>query len=152
MKKIWTMQEEAQRLRDRFPPEIDRAKFARDHKIPGGGAMVYQHIGARRPISLNAAKAYARAFECSLEDISPRWADKIAGTVTPIDSDIARPPIIEPAEWKALSKKTRELIESLVLSNLPDEKIDAIQVLITPTVLPVAWSNVIRYKRHSSKK
>lgn len=50
------------------------AKFAREHRIPGGPAMIYQHIEGIRPISLAAGLAYARALGCPLNDISPRLA------------------------------------------------------------------------------
>lgn len=53
---------------------INLSKLARDFKIPGGPSMIYQHASGRRPISLPAALAYATAFNCSLEDISPRLA------------------------------------------------------------------------------
>lgn len=36
--------------------------------------MIYQNITGRRPISMEAAMAYARGFGCSLEEISPRLA------------------------------------------------------------------------------
>lgn len=53
---------------------IKLAKFARDHRIPGGPAMIYQHMVGKRPISLTAGLAYARALNCSLNDLSPRLA------------------------------------------------------------------------------
>ena len=36
--------------------------------------MLYQHSTGRRPISMNAAIAYAKAFGCAVEEISPRQA------------------------------------------------------------------------------
>lgn len=85
----WTIEEEAAALKKRFEG-VNRAAFARDEKFPGGQAMVYQHIRAIRPISLEAALIYARFFGCPLEEISPRLArelyaaagkvEKIAGT------------------------------------------------------------------------
>ena len=71
----WTEQEEAERLRKRFENVKNRAKFASDHHVPGGAAMIYQHITGRRPISLDAAKAYARGFNCPVDEISQRLAD-----------------------------------------------------------------------------
>ncbi len=50
------------------------AKFARDHRIPGGAAMIYQHMVGKRPISLTTGLAYARALDCALNDLSPRLA------------------------------------------------------------------------------
>ncbi|MFY3460932.1 S24 family peptidase [Achromobacter xylosoxidans] len=71
--KVWTIEEEAAALRERFNG-VNRAAFARDHQIKGGQAMIYQHITGRRPISIEAAMAYAAGFKCSLEEISPRLA------------------------------------------------------------------------------
>lgn len=76
--KMWTVQEEAQRLAERFNG-VNRAKFARDHQVPGGQAMIYQHINGVRPMSLAAAKAYARGFGCKLAEISPRLAEEVRG-------------------------------------------------------------------------
>ncbi len=53
---------------------INLSKLARDFKSPGGPSMIYQHASGRRPMNLPAALAYAHAFNCSLEDISPRLA------------------------------------------------------------------------------
>ena len=58
---------------------INLSKLARDFKIPGGPSMIYQHASGRRPMNLPAALAYAHAFNCRLEDISPRLA-KLAET------------------------------------------------------------------------
>lgn len=77
---IWTTDEEAQRLASRFTG-VNRAKFARTYGVPGGQVMVYQHITGRRPISLEAAEAYARGFGCSLEEISPRLAKEASKAV-----------------------------------------------------------------------
>ena len=70
---MWNIEEEAKRLAARFDG-INRAAFAREHKVPGGATMVYQHIQGLKPISMNAAKAYAKGFNCPLEEISQRLA------------------------------------------------------------------------------
>lgn len=72
--KIWTVEEEARRLSKRFEGVKNRAAFARDHKVPGGQSMIYQHITARRPIGIEAALAYAQGFRCTVDEISPRLA------------------------------------------------------------------------------
>lgn len=77
--KILTEIEEAEELRRRFVElkaneGIGRAEFARKNKLKGGDAIIYQHINALRPISREAAIAYAKGFNCSLEEISPRLA------------------------------------------------------------------------------
>lgn len=74
---IWTIEEEAERLKARFDG-VNRAKFARDNNMPGGQAMIYQHIRAVRPISLDAARIYAKGFGISIDEISPRLAAEIA--------------------------------------------------------------------------
>ncbi|PLY41194.1 hypothetical protein CSZ94_17360 [Janthinobacterium sp. ROICE36] len=71
--KILTIEEEAERLKARFA-KVNRAEFARAHSLKGGQSMIYQNITGRRPISLDAALAYARGFGCTLDDISPRLA------------------------------------------------------------------------------
>lgn len=70
---MWSEEDEAENLRARFA-NLNRAEFARLHRIPGGSAMIYQHITGRRQISLEAAQAYARGFGVPLEEISPRLA------------------------------------------------------------------------------
>lgn len=79
--KIWTIEEEASNLRERFKG-VNRAAFARTNEIKGGQAMVYQHITGRRPLSLEAAMAYAKGFNCSLADISPRLALEVGKAAT----------------------------------------------------------------------
>jgi hypothetical protein len=51
-----------------------KAEFARTFKIPGGASMISQHISGHRPISLEAAAAYATGFNCSIAEISPSLA------------------------------------------------------------------------------
>jgi len=91
--KIWSIQEEADRLRARFEG-VNRAAFAREHNIKGGQAMIYQHITGRRPIALDAALAYAAAFGCSLQDISPRLASELqkAAKLSPTPSEASGNP------------------------------------------------------------
>lgn len=67
------MEQEAAALRARFDG-VNRAAFARQHNLKGGQALIYQHINALRPISLDAAKVYAKGFGVGLEEISPRLA------------------------------------------------------------------------------
>lgn len=43
--------------------------------------MISQHVNGRRPISVEAAIAYARGFQCSIEDISPRISNTLAGAL-----------------------------------------------------------------------
>ncbi|MAK55444.1 MAG: hypothetical protein CML17_06335 [Pusillimonas sp.] len=120
--KIWTPKEEADNLAARFVG-VTRRHFAQDHKVPGGERMIYQHINAIRPISLEAAKAYARGFGCSIADISPRLALEIAGAAElskqqPLSDqpDAARYPAwpfksISPERYAQLTEKQKEAVE-----------------------------------------
>lgn len=71
--------EEARALEWRFDElkrttGMSQAEFARTYKVPGGASMLNQHTKGHRPISLAAALAYAKGFQCELADISPRLA------------------------------------------------------------------------------
>lgn len=68
---------EADNLQQLFK-DVNRAEFARDHKVPGGQSMIYQHITGRKPISLDCAVAYAIGFNRPLTDISPRLAEVVS--------------------------------------------------------------------------
>lgn len=69
---------EAAALAHRFENVENRAEFARTYRVPGGAAMIYQHITARKPISIEAAICYAKGFRCSLNEISADRAREIA--------------------------------------------------------------------------
>lgn len=71
------MKTEAENLAERFMG-VNRAKFARDFDVPGKGAMIYQHITGMKPISIECAIAYARGFNCSIAEISPSVAERLA--------------------------------------------------------------------------
>jgi hypothetical protein len=90
---IWTMEQEAAALRARFAG-VNRAAFARQHQFKGGQALIYQHINAMRPISLDAAKVYAGAFGVSLEEISPRLAQEVR-TAAPYTVTASAPLYVE---------------------------------------------------------
>lgn len=85
-----TPQSDAERLEQRLSgfDRGQRAAFARDNGIPGGVAAMYQHAKGIRPISIDAAIAYAKAFRCGIEDISPSVAPK-AIEVTALISSVA---------------------------------------------------------------
>ncbi|KVU22294.1 hypothetical protein WK65_18320 [Burkholderia ubonensis] len=115
--KIWTVTEEGEALAKRFEG-IDRASFARSHGITGGASMIYQHLTGRRPMSTKAAIEYAAAFECPLEEISPRIALEVAeaarflgGEVTPITE--ASKPLL-PSKGKRLHQQAQALIDDVV--------------------------------------
>lgn len=74
-------QTDGERLKGRFDElksteGMSRAAFAVKHKIPGGDAMIYQHIVGLKPISMDAGMAYAKGFGCTLADISSRLAEE----------------------------------------------------------------------------
>lgn len=83
--KMWSPAEEAKRLTARFTG-VNRAEFARTHSVPGGAAMIYQHLQGMRPINMEQAIAYARGFGVPLAEISPRWA-KVAMDALGLPSD-----------------------------------------------------------------
>jgi hypothetical protein len=106
--KMWTIEEEAKRLAARFQG-VNRAAFARDFKVKGGQSMIYQHITGRRPISIEAAQAYARGFDCPLEEISPRLAME-AHQALSLTGDV-RLTVEEPkAEYQALTKEQEQML------------------------------------------
>jgi len=70
-------EEDCKRVAALFEDVRNRAAFARDYSVPGGQAMIYQHINVLRPVGLDAAVAYARGFHVSLSTISPTLATKV---------------------------------------------------------------------------
>ena len=55
----------------------NKAEFARENAFPGGASMISQHISGHRPLSLEAAIAYASGLGVTLDDVSPGAADRI---------------------------------------------------------------------------
>lgn len=83
MFEAWTPEEEAARLKARFraikaAPDMTIARFAEEHGLHGGPSLVSQHCSGTRPIGLEAAVAYARAFGVPLEEISPSRAAEVS--------------------------------------------------------------------------
>lgn len=108
--KIWTQEEEAQRLEKRFEG-INKAAFAREHGIRGGASMLSQHIKGHRPLSLEAATAYARGFKVPLAEISPRLALSVSNALQAAPSandDTVQPPIpadallVDPSKFRRI--------------------------------------------------
>ena len=87
MDKHTTPEQEAQNLAKRFAElkqkGVSQAQFARDHDVPGGANFLNQHIKGRRQIGIESAMAYARGLGCTLEEISPRLAETMAGVKVP---------------------------------------------------------------------
>ena len=78
--KIWTTQEEGENLKRLFAG-INKAEFARNHKFPGGDSMISQNISGHRPMSLEAAVIYTKAFDLSFILPSDNFC-KIASGIT----------------------------------------------------------------------
>jgi len=77
MLEIWTKEQEAKNLSHLFEGVSNKAAFAREFKVPGGASMLSQHCSGHRPMSLEAAIAYAKGFKCSIAQISPRLAVEV---------------------------------------------------------------------------
>jgi hypothetical protein len=114
--KIWSVDEEAKRLAKRFHG-INRAAFARDYEISGGQQMIYQHITGRRPISLEAAQAYARGFGCKLDEISPRLAEEAKKAALSLGE-------VETPQETSLTKEQKQML--MFMSNVDKEARDVL--------------------------
>lgn len=118
MSGVWTPQEEAKRLAERFVG-IKQAEFAREHGVPGGASMLSQHIKGRRPLNMAAAVAYARGFNVPLEQISPRLA-ATASQASPLVGQ-------RPSATTSRILEADELLEQLgmMLATLPADRRNA---------------------------
>jgi hypothetical protein len=116
MTKGWSPEQEAARLKERFAG-INRAEFARDHKMPGGAAMIYQHLQGIRPINLEHAIAYARGFRVPLGEISPRLA-KVARDALGVSGDDVTPaaPAAPPVDKFAALHRLPENCQEAILT------------------------------------
>lgn len=73
MAKELSPQEEG-KLLDALLGDRNRAKFARDFGVPGGGSMISQNTSGHRPISLEGALAYSKGLAVPISAFSPRIA------------------------------------------------------------------------------
>jgi hypothetical protein len=55
----------------------NKSKFAADVGFPGGPSMISQHLSGHRPISMDAAIAYAVHLGVSLDEVSPTVAEEV---------------------------------------------------------------------------
>ncbi len=93
--------------------------------------MIYQHIRGLRPISLEAARIYAKGFNCRLEDISLRIAEQIKNALdtsylaesprADYITDFASIPLLESSP-EQLSETGYTAIRSLGISRIWIEK------------------------------
>ncbi|MDR2297854.1 MAG: helix-turn-helix transcriptional regulator [Comamonas sp.] len=81
-----TIKEEAANLRRLLSGIKNKAQFAKDYGIPGGASMLSQHQSGHRPISLEAAKAYAKGLGIGIGEIAPRFAKLVLDV-----SELAQP-------------------------------------------------------------
>lgn len=84
--KEWTTEEEAANLRRLLTGVKNKAQFAKDYGVPGGASMLSQHQSGHRPISLDAAKAYAKGLGIGIGEIAPRFAKLVSDV-----SELAQP-------------------------------------------------------------
>lgn len=113
--KIWSQEEEAAHLANRFNG-VNQASFARDHGVPGGASMLSQHIKGRRPLNLDAAKAYAKGFGCSLSEISPRLASEIESATHLINPRSPDNIVSALEDWRLqASSRSQAVIDQLTL-------------------------------------
>lgn len=92
---------------------VNKRQFALTHKIPGGPSMLSQNISGTRPISLEAGIAYARAFGCSLEEISPRLGATVRAALS-VDLGNAQP---QPPTLRAALQTVADSAESAPLES-----------------------------------
>lgn len=106
---------EAKRLAARFANlGMSREEFAREFGIKGKGAMIYQHITGRKPISLEAGIAYAKGFGCTLKDISPRLA-KMVEPIAPENPEVTISDNTEEGKLLSLFRDLSEDDKAMVL-------------------------------------
>lgn len=80
------IEKEAAALETRFKTVKNRTRFAKENGIAGGGSMIYQHIKALKPISLDAALGYAKGFNVPLSEISEYMAELLAKSTAQLKS------------------------------------------------------------------
>lgn len=141
---IWTPEQEAEKLAERFKT-LNKAAFAREHQVPGGASMLNQHTKGHRPIGLEAAIAYARGFKVPLEEISPRLALQVRQALELSGDEAPQvPPTVEAcvkslaAELMSVSAITRRAAGQLLagLAESPesaDEIASQLTALLTST-------------------
>lgn len=91
MTRIWSTDEEAERLAERFKG-VNQAEFARRFEVPGGPSMLSQHIKGRRPMNMDAALAYMKGFGVRLDEISPRLAKQMYDSLRELEEAAKKRP------------------------------------------------------------
>lgn len=122
--------DEAAALTERFnviAGRMPKSVFAQRFGLPGGASMLSQHLSGNRPMSLEAAMAYARGFAVPLGGISQRLADQVRAAADLL-GDAAQRPLspqtawpfrrISADEWAALDDYDRVLVEAAAAEKL----------------------------------
>ena len=113
--KIWTQQEEAERLTARFAEsKVTQKAFAEAFGVKGGAAMIYQHTRGLRPMNLEAATAYARGFGVALEEISPRLAALAAESNTVLSAEGAAAAKERSEEKQSLPPNVQAVVDMMM--------------------------------------
>ena len=106
-----TAAQEAQNLAKRFADlkqkGVSQAQFCRDNDVPGGANFLNQHIKGRRQIGIDSALVYARGLGCTLEDISPRLAESMAGV------KVDNMPVFEPQKRSSFATALAALFDTI---------------------------------------
>ena len=92
---IKAVESESKSLKEMFSSVDNRALFAKQYGIPGGGPMIHQHINGLRPISMEAGIGYAIGFGKPLAEISPRLAaiiDRLPKSLKVASNQVNEPP------------------------------------------------------------
>lgn len=91
------MTTDAERLTALLAGVQSLANFARDYKVPGGPSMISQHKSGHRPISLEAAIAYAAGLRVPIEKVSPAAAKTLRAAALSRPRQAALPPSLPDA-------------------------------------------------------
>lgn len=122
--------DEAAALTERFNAiagRMPKSVFAQRYGVPGGASMLSQHLSGNRPMSLEAAMAYARGFSVPLGDISQRLADQVRAAADLLGDAAQRPLSSQTAwpfrrmsaeQWAALDDYDRVLVEEAAAAKL----------------------------------
>lgn len=134
------IESDGERLRERFKNVPNMRQFLREHAIPVSPSMLSQNLSDHRPITMEAAIAYAKAFNCTVAEISPRVAAALAAAQGAMlgDLPLAKPSLeaslqVLAESCKAATPATREGaldILALIVKNPVAHASDQIPVLV----------------------
>lgn len=134
---------ESENLKKLFEKVSNRAAFAREWKVPGGASMIYQHINGLKPISLESALIYSKAFDVTLESISPRLSEihkkmlEVKSPLTEVNSvNLNNPDICENELYYDLVESNENWVAQLTkeINQLPRHEQAAVKNTMTALV------------------